>query len=142
MNGWLWYRAISLYDGHTLQTIIPDVEAAIGCEIARILADAGYKGHNAPASHRFRVHTAGQKRRMTPAIKREMRRRAAIEPVIGHIKNEHRMDRNYLAHSSGDAINAVLAAAGYNFRLLLNWLRLLLRLFLAIDFVQVKPVAT
>jgi IS5 family transposase len=62
---------------------------------------------------------------MTPAIKREMRRRAAIEPVIGHIKNGHRMDRNYLAGPQGDSINAVLAAAGYNFRLLLNWLRLL-----------------
>ena len=69
---------------------------------------------------------------MTPAIKREMRRRAAIEPVIGHIKNEHRMGRNYLAHSQGDTVNAILAAAGYNFRLLLNWLRFLLRLFLAL----------
>jgi IS5 family transposase len=115
------------YDGHTLATIIPQMEATIGVEIGRVLADAGYKGHNAPESHKFRVYTAGQKRRMTPAIKREMRRRAAIEPVIGHIKNEHRMGRNYLAHEQGDAVNAILAAAGYNFRLLLNWLRLLLR---------------
>jgi transposase, IS5 family len=102
------------YDGHTLKIIIPDIEDTIGTELERILADAGYKGHNAPSSRKFRVYTAGQKRRMTPAIKREMRRRAAVEPVIGHIKNEHRMDRNYLAHSSGDAINAILAAAGYN----------------------------
>ena len=109
------------YDGHTLATIIPDIGTTIGTEIERVLADAGYKGHNAPASHKFRLYTSGQKRRMTPAIKREMRRRAAVEPVIGHTKNEHRMDRNYLAHSSGDAINAVLAAMGYNFRLLLNW---------------------
>jgi IS5 family transposase len=129
------------YDGHTLQTIIPDIEATIGAELERILTDAGYKGHNAPASHKFRVYTAGQKRRMTPAIKREMRRRAAVEPVIGHIKNEHRMDRNYLFHSTGDAINAVLAAAGYNFRLLLNWLRLLLRLFRAALFAQFIPLA-
>jgi len=102
------------YVGHTLNTVIPDIEATIGTEIERILTDAGYKGHNAPARHKFRIFTAGQKRRMTPSIKREMRRRAAVEPVIGHIKNEHRMDRNYLFHSSGDAINAVLAAAGYN----------------------------
>jgi IS5 family transposase len=120
------------YDGHTLATVIPDMEHTIGNEIERILADAGYRGHNAPESHRFRIYTAGQKRRVTPAIKREMRRRAAIEPVIGHIKNEHRMDRNYLAHNQGDAINAILAAVGYNFRLLLNWLRLLLRLFTAL----------
>ena len=129
------------YDGHTLQTVIPDIEATIGVGIERILADAGYKGHNAPSSHKFKVYTSGQKRRLTPAIKREMRRRAAIEPVIGHIKNEHRMDRNYLAHSSGDAINAVLAAAGYNFRLLLNWLRLLWRLLLAVRLAQLRTAA-
>ena len=62
-----------------------------------------------------------------------MRRRAAVEPVIGHLKEDHRMGRNYLAHSSGDTINAVLAAVGYNFRLLLRWLRLLLfRILIAI----------
>ncbi len=128
------------YDGHTLAEIIPDMEAMIGNGIDRILADAGYKGHNAPLSHRFKIYTSGQKRRMTPAIKREMRRRAAIEPVIGHIKTEHRMGRNYLAHEQGDAINAVLAAAGYNFRQLLNWLRLLLRLLLAMLFGSLKPL--
>ena len=52
---------------------------------------------------------------MTPKIKREMRRRSAVEPVIGHLKSEHRMGGNYLRYRQGDAINAVLAAAGYNF---------------------------
>ena len=56
-----------------------------------------------------------------------MRRRAAVEPVIGHIKAEHRMGRNYLKGRDGDRINAVLAAAGYNFSLLLRWLERLLR---------------
>jgi IS5 family transposase len=128
------------YDGHTLATIIPDMEHTIGNEIERLLADAGYRGHNAPESHRFRIYTTGQKRRVTPAIKREMRRRAAIEPVIGHIKNEHRMARNHLAHSQGDAINAILAAAGYNFRLLLTWLRLLVRLFSALLIGALRPL--
>ena len=69
----------------------------------------------------------------TPQIKREFKRRAAIEPVIGHLKEHHRMGRNHLAHASGDAINAVLAAAGYNFRRLLAWLRLfLLRILIAL----------
>ena len=66
-------------------------------------------------------------RRVTPKIKREMPRRSAAEPVIGHLKSEHRMARNYLWHRQGDA---VLAAAGYNFRLLLRWLRLALFRFL------------
>ena len=98
----------------------------IGNTIERLLADAGYRGHNAPTDYKFRVYTSGQKRRLTPQIKRELRRRAAIEPVIGHLKAEHRMGRNYLAHHAGDAVNAVLAAAGYNFHLLLRWLELLL----------------
>lgn len=120
------------YDGHTLATVIPDMEQTIGNELSRILADAGYRGHNAPDSHKFRVFTAGQKRRVTPAIKRQMRRRSAVEPVIGHLKNEHRMDRNYLAGKQGDAVNALLAAVGYNFSLLLKWIRQLLCLITAI----------
>ena len=112
-------------DGHTLATIIPEIEALTGATLKRILADAGYRGHNAPETHKFRVFTAGQKRRVTSAIKKQMRRRSAVEPVIGHLKNGHRMDRNYLAHRTGDAANPILAAAGYNFRLILNWIRLL-----------------
>ena len=110
------------YDGHTLETVIPDIEALIGNTIERLLGDKGYRGHNAPPDYKFRVFTSGQKRRMTPKIKRELRRRSAVEPVIGHLKSEHRMGRNYLWHHHGDASNAVLAAAGYNFRRLLAWL--------------------
>jgi IS5 family transposase len=119
------------YDGHTLATVIPEMEALIGNTIERLLADKGYRGHNAPPDYRFRVFTSGQKRRMTPNIKRQLRRRSAIEPVIGHLKSEHRMGRNYLWHGCGDATNAVLAAVGYNFRRLIRWLKLLLCQILA-----------
>jgi hypothetical protein len=71
------------------------MQELIGNEVKKILADAGYRGHNAPATHAFRVYTQGQKRGVSPAIKKQMKRRAAIEPVIGHVKNEHRMGRNY-----------------------------------------------
>ena len=111
------------YDGHTLASVIPDIERKIGASIRRIVADRGYRGHNAPPDHKFKVFVTEQKRGMTKAIKREMRRRAAVEPVIGHTKADHRMDRNFLKGSNGDAINAVLAAAGYNFRRLIAWLR-------------------
>ena len=120
------------YDGHTLATVIPDMEALIGNVIARLLADRGYRGHNAPPDYKFRVFISGQKRGVTPKIKRELRRRAAVEPVIGHLKAEHRMGRNYLWFRRGDAANAVLAAAGYNFRRLIRWLRLLLRQILSV----------
>jgi hypothetical protein len=84
----------------------------------------GYRGHN--HAEKFRVWISGQVRRVTAPIRREMRRRAAVEPFIGHVKAEHRMGRNYLKGRDGDRINAVLAAAGYNFGLLLRWLERLL----------------
>ena len=123
------------YDGHTLAGVIPAIEQLVGHTIERLHADAGYRGHNAPPDYKFRIYTSKQKRRVTPQIKREMRRRSAVEPVIGHLKEEHRMGRNYLAHRHGDFNNAVLAAVGYNFRRLIKWLRVLLRLFLALLFV-------
>jgi transposase, IS5 family len=119
------------YDGHTLAAVIPAIEQLVGNTIERLHVDAGYRGHNAPPDYKFKVYTSRQKRRVTPAVKREMKRRAAVEPVIGHLKEEHRMNRNYLAGRRGDANNAVLAAAGYNFRRLIRWLSDLLRLILA-----------
>ena len=113
------------YDGRTLGPVVADLERLTGVETRRIHVDKGYRGHTHP--HKFRVWISGQVRRVTAAIRREMKRRAAVEPVIGHLKAEHRMDRNYLKGYKGDRINAVLAAAGYNFGLLLRWLVALLR---------------
>ena len=124
------------YDGHTLAEVIPAIEQLVGNTIERLHTDAGYRGHNAPPEYKFKIYTAKQKRRVTPVIKREMKRRSAVEPVIGHLKEEHRMGRNYLAHRRGDFNNAILAAVGYNFRRLIRWLRILLRLFLAVIFAQ------
>ncbi|TJV55749.1 MAG: transposase, partial [Mesorhizobium sp.] len=119
------------YDGHTLATILPAIESSIGANLGKIVADAGYRGHNAPKDKTFKVHVAGYRRGLTKAVKRALRRRAAIEPVIGHLKTDHRMGRNFLAFAQGDANNAVLAAVGYNFSLLLNWLGLLCAFILA-----------
>jgi transposase, IS5 family len=113
------------YDGHTLAPVIADLEKLTGVAACRIHGDKGYRGHNYP--DRFKVWISGQVRRVTKAIRRDMRRRAAVEPVIGHLKDDHRMRRNHLKGREGDRVNAVLAAAGYNFSLLLRWFRRLLR---------------
>jgi IS5 family transposase len=118
------------YDGHTLGPVIADLEKLTGAAVRRIHGDKGYRGHNYP--DRFKVWISGQVRRVTKAIRREMRRRAAVEPVIGHLKDDHRMRRNYLKGREGDRINAVLAAAGFNFSLLLRWFEKLLRALLLI----------
>ena len=115
------------FDGHTLGPMVADMEKLTGVEVRRIHVDKGYRGHNA---NKLRVWISGQVRRTTASLRREMKRRAAVEPVIGHIKAEHRMDRNYLKGRDGDRINAVLAAAGYNFSLLLRWLATLLRVLI------------
>ena len=128
------------YDGHTLGPMIRDIEALTGVETRRIHVDKGYRGHSHP--HKFRVWISGQVRRVTAAIRREMKRRAAVEPVIGHVKAEHRMHRNYLKGRDGDRINAVLAAAGYNFSLLRRWLAELLRALLGALGGATVPVRT
>jgi IS5 family transposase len=92
----------------------------------RLGSESAYRGHNAPHGAGLRVYTAGQKRGVTEQIKRELRRRSAVEPVIGHLKEDHRLGRNHLAGRHGDAVNAIMAAVGYNFRRILAWLAALL----------------
>ena len=116
------------YDGHTLRTVIEDTQRLTGREIERVYVDKGYRGHDAPNPRR--VFISGQKRGVFGVIKRELRRRSAVEPVIGHMKAEGHLDRCYLKGRTGDAANAVLTAAGYNFRRILAWLRIFLRLIL------------
>jgi transposase, IS5 family len=76
------------YDGHTLRTVIEETQKFTGREIERAYVDKGYRGHDAPHPHR--VFISGQKRGVFSAIKRELRRRSAIEPVIGHLKRPPR----------------------------------------------------
>jgi IS5 family transposase len=77
-----------------------------------------------------RVFISGQKRGVFGIIKRELRRRSAIEPIIGHLKAEGHLGRCYLKDRAGDAANVILSAVGHNFRRILAWLRLLCCLFL------------
>jgi transposase, IS5 family len=107
------------YDGHTLAAQIAQTERLTGIEIERAYVDRGYRGHDAD---RARVFISGQKRGVTPTIRRERRRRAAIEPVIGHMKSDGHLGRNLLLGTDGDAANVILAAAGHNLRLLRAWL--------------------
>ena len=117
------------YDGHTLKEVVEETEALTGHEIERVYVDKGYRGHD--VSRPRRVFISGQKRGVHGVIKRELRRRSAIEAVIGHLKTDGHLGRNFLKGCRGDQANAVLTAVGYNFRLILTWLRLLLTQILA-----------
>jgi IS5 family transposase len=110
------------YDGHTLRAVIEDTQKLTGREIERAYVDKGYRGHDAPNPRR--VFISGQKRGVFGAIKRELRRRSAIEPVIGHMKAEGHLGRCHLKGRAGDAANAILSAVGHNFRRILAWLKI------------------
>jgi len=116
------------YDGHTLGDVINSTEKLTGRAIERAYVDKGYRGHK--TENPRRVFISGQKRGVFGVIKRELRRRSAIEPVIGHLKTDGHLGRCHLKGREGDAANVILTAVGHNLRLVLAWLRLLLRLIL------------
>jgi IS5 family transposase len=108
------------YDGHTLAETLAQAEAMSGVVAERVYVDRGYRGHD--VADKERVYVAGRKRGVTPTIRRELRRRSSIEAAIGHMKTDGRLDRNYLLGTEGDAVNALLAAAGYNLSQILMWI--------------------
>ena len=75
----------------------------------------------------MRILHRGKPKRMSKAEKRLLKRRQAVEPCIGHLKADHRMRRNFLKGAFGDAMNPILAAAGFNIRWLMRWIALFWR---------------
>ena len=118
------------YDGHTLVDVIDETEALTGCPIERAYVGKGYRGHK--TSRPMRVFISGQKRGVQGVIKRELRRRCGIEPIIGHMKEDGHLGHNFLKGRHGDQNNAVLCAIGHNLRLVLRRLGLLLRLIIGV----------
>jgi transposase, IS5 family len=116
------------YDGHTLAAAIEATESLTGCAIERAYVDKGYRGHD--TANPRRVFISGQKRGVFGVVKYELRRRSAIEAVIGHMKTDGHLGRCFLKGRQGDAANVILSAVGQNLRRVLAWLRLLLRLIL------------
>ena len=107
------------YDGHTLLGALSQTERLTGIQLEDVVCDQGYRGHNYVGNahvHVVRYIPRNAKR----SFQRLLRRRSSIEPNIGHMKSDHRLDRNPLTGKQGDRINALLAAVGYNFRKLLR----------------------
>ena len=116
------------YCGHTLKRALDQVER-IARQPDHAFVDLGYRGHGYQGG--IEVHLAKRCRgRTARSLWRWMKRRAAIEPVIGHLKQEHRMDRNRLQGAEGDRIIAILCAAAMNLLKPLKHPAVLLRLFL------------
>ncbi len=106
------------YDGHTLKEVLEETQDLIGNNIKQAYVDKGYRGHKVEGTI---VYKSGQKRGVYGQIKRDLKRRQAIEPIIGHLKNGCRMGVNYLKGIIGDKLNAIFAAIGFNFRQLTKY---------------------
>ena len=107
------------YDGHTLEDQLNQVFALTNTQPDTCYVDRGYRGHGVETT---RVVIAGQSRGLTRLDKRLLKRRNSVEPVIGHLKAEGKLDRCFLKGTQGDALNALLSACGQNLRRLLRWL--------------------
>ena len=108
------------YDGHTLADSLTQIEALTGTQPQRCYVDRGYRGHGVTDTEVTLAHQSPP----TPVQRRELKRRNAIEPVIGHMKSDGRLGRNFLKGALGDAMNATLCGAGHNLRIILRRLRL------------------
>ena len=116
------------YDGQTLAPALAHAERLTGTTPERCYVDRGYRGHQVGGA--TEVFIAGRRRGITATIRRELRRRSAIEAMIGHMKLDGKLARNHLEGAVGDAIHALLCGAGHNLRLILRHLARLLRALL------------
>ena len=110
------------YDGHTLHEQIEQstiLMQSLGVKPQVVYADLGYRGVDKDNPD-IEIKHRGKDKRLTNEERRLLKRRQAIEPIIGHLKADHRMDRCHLKGSEGDALHAVLCAAGYNIHWLLR----------------------
>lgn len=110
------------YDGHTVDSQIEQIGILTGTTPRMALVDRGYRGVQASAGTRLLVsHT----RRLPKQLKKLLKRRQVVEPMIGHMKADGLLDRNWLKGALGDAMHAVLCGAGHNLRMILAHLRVL-----------------
>jgi IS5 family transposase len=111
------------YDGHTLPAVLQQAQQLRGVAAEVAIVDRGYRGRKMEGTTRILSPQRGSSEQ-SPAEKQKMRkrfrRRSAIEPVIGHLKSQYRLARNFLKGSVGDRFNLMLAAAAFNLR---KWLR-------------------
>ena len=113
----------NLYDGDTLEDTVKQMERVLNYKPELGICDRGFRGRKVVAGMSV-LTPENQGKRISKAERKKNRkrniRRSAIEPVIGHLKSDFRMARNFLKHTLGDAVNALMAAAAFNFK---KWMR-------------------
>ena len=115
------------HDSKTLNESLQNAEKISGQQIKEVLVDKGYKGHDIKDK---KILIPGQKRKLSPYKKKQLKQRSAIEARISHMKNKGKLDRNFLKGVEGDVANALLCAIGQNMR------QLMVHNYLIISFFQ------
>ncbi len=113
----------NVFDGHTVPAVLAQVNRLTGRVPGIGIADRGYRGKSNVNDTQIVTPKPGRKNASIEAMalaRKRFRRRAGIEPVIGHLKSDHRLKRNFLKGFTGDQINLVMAAAAFNFK---KWMR-------------------
>jgi Transposase domain (DUF772) len=110
------------YDGHTVGSQLEQVGTLTGQAPKIVLADRGCRGVEPPEGTRLLIsHT----RRLPKRLKKLLKRRQVVESMIGHMKSDGLLAKNWLKGASGDALHAILCGAGHNLRMILAHLRVL-----------------
>jgi transposase, IS5 family len=110
----------NIYDGDTLIAQLDQTERLTGKRPEVGIADRGYRGRKQIGSTQIIIPTPAKSQYQRTKQRKRFRARAGIEPIIGHVKHDHRMIRNYLTGTLGDAINTIIAAAAFNIKKYLN----------------------
>ena len=108
----------TLHDSKTVPLALEQYHRLLDKEPKNIFFDRGYRGPKKNGN--TELHTPKPEKNISASKRKRYKRRAAIEPVIGHLKHDYRMIRNYLKGTTGDAINVMLAAAAMNFKRIMN----------------------
>lgn len=116
----------NVYDGHTLPEVLKQTRLLTGKTPKTATVDRGYKGKQMVGNTKINIPKPPLKRDseyQKRKKRKQFRRRAAIEPIIGHLKTDHRAARNFLKGQTGDSVNFIMAATGFNFRKLMDKLK-------------------
>jgi IS5 family transposase len=108
----------TVHDSKTLHKAVEQYERLTNKKAKNIYVDRGYPGQK--KINEINIHVPKPDKNITKTKRRRHSRRAAIEPVIGHLKRDYRMGRNFLKGIIGDEINVLMAAAAMNFKRVIN----------------------
>ena len=117
------------YDGHTLKEAIERTESNTGVPIEQVIADQGYRGHDVTETV---VNLSTAKKDIPSKLRKDLDQRTVVEAMIGHMKNEGRLNKCTLKGIEGSKFHSLMCGCGHNLRLILNTIKSRLKALAAV----------